>query len=169
LEPDENYSPPYKNAAELLASLPPAPPARASSVEGQRRDSKSSQRRDSKLIASPDKARGTAAAFEVHGEKWGHGGKPGNGVWKQPQFHAEHAEAVQNNVMCCLYCNDNDPRVCVVSPKGLCVPNLGSMGGKLIWCAIAIGVVLGLLVFRTRSMHLKEDPDPNAFASSVAP
>ena len=55
-------------------------PFSSTGVEGQRRDSKSSQRRDSKLIASPDKARGTAAAFEVHGEKWGHGGKPGKGV-----------------------------------------------------------------------------------------
>merc|ERR1719359_2457117 len=103
-----------------------------------------------------------AEASQVHGEKWGHGSRPGHGVWKQPQLHAEHAEAVSNSVMCCIYCNDRDPRVCVLSRKGLCVPNLSTMGGKLIAGAFVCAGVLGVLILRAQSMHPAPDLAPTA-------
>jgi len=91
-------------------------------------------------------------------KQWGHGGRPGKGVWKQPKkLHEEHAEAVSNSVLCCIYCNNRDPRVCVLRRKGLCVLNLSTMGGKLIVGALVCAAVLGMLVSRTQSMHLSDE------------
>jgi len=150
------HSSPDKGAAAILASL---------------RDSKSSssQRRDSKGSRKDKGERPGPVDGEIHGESWGHGGRPGaSGVWKRPQEH--YKTQTHNAVMCCIYCNDDDPRACVLSRRGLCVPNLSTMGGKLIAGAFVCAGILGILVLRTQSMHLRDEPDlALATASPVIP
>jgi hypothetical protein len=45
-----------------------------------------------------------------------------------------------------------------MSRKGicLCVPNLGTLGGKIIAGAFVVACVFGVLVLRSQSMHLKD-------------